>query len=487
MDVPLLEQLARLLTQGRREAQRLVDAADGRYRERAVLQETLRGPSEDAGTPNRLLCGDPLLSLAALLSEQRHGRDTRIDAVSIDLHPVRRNEACPARFARWIPRLCLLQALAPEAIGRIRAPVEDHAALRLVLDATWPGASIDDAAAACATSASHHVHATTTLVLAEDAARCQALLPPCSARTDRTWIACVPDAASAARVRRAVLASDASLDIAAVGATPGEWARRHVGGKPVEAMHAALEAFGATPLAQANAGTTPTGRRRAGMEVLLGHCLRDGLRTLVWVDAPDRRTSDATLCRAITRRDMGAPPWETVVVLGWHFAPTFAHHLALRCDARIDAFEIGVLPRTTRRGGSVRVDPEGFRSIEGLTSAWIDRARSRSTPDFEWVTVQLRDRDDAITDWSIDPDHDGEVFRGCWHASRTAYTDLRSARVRVPWRSGPRRVCLRATDAKGGVSEVVMVVRHRPDASVHGMPMPPTSLPPMHARAEALC
>lgn len=485
MDVPLLEQLASLLAQGRRDAHRLLDAIEGRYRERAVPLEHLRGTDDVTRMPNRMLCGDPTLSLAALLSERALADGPVPDAVCIDLHPARDDEPRIARFARWIPRLFLLQALAPRAHGRVSAPIEDHAALRLVLDAAWPGAVIDDAATTPALATSSGDAVTLTLVLAEDAARCQSHLP------DGTpWITCAGDAAMAAQMRGACLAGGVPLDIASVGTTPGEWARRHTGGKPLDAMRAALAAFGAMPLAQANAGTTPGGRRRAGMEVLLGECMRDGLRTLVWVDAPDRRTSDATLCRAITRRDMGAPRWDRVVVLGWHFVPTFAQHLALRCDTRIEACAIHLLPRAGGGSGLPAIDPDGFRSIHGVAAAWIDRERSRGQPGSEWVTVQLRDANTvgadapAIVDWSIDPDHDGEVFRGRWHASRDGDAAQRTARMRVPWHPGDRRVCIRAFDAAGGISEVVSVARHRPDER---RAWTPARAAPAQARAEALC
>jgi hypothetical protein len=491
MDVPLLEQLARLLAQGRRDAQRLLDATGGRYRERAVVHETVRRVGDANRTPHRLLCGDPALALAALCSERRHGGASPPDAVVIDLHPARQEAPCAMRFARWIPRFCLLQALAPQG-GRVSAPAGDHAALRLVLDATWPFAVIEEARATTEpmdTRAIARGAAATTLVIAEDATRFLSRLPAQGA-----WIACTADALVAARLRRSVLATPASLDIANVGATPGEWARRHVGTRPVDAMHAALEAFGATPLLQTTAGTTPSGRRRAGMEVLLGTCVRDGVRTLVWVDAPDRRTSDATLCRAITRRDVGAPRWDRVVVLGWHFASTFAQHLALRSDGRIEAYEIQALPRPRRAcvaDDAVAAHP-GFRAITGLTGAWIERD---GVHDHEWIAVQLHEtaRPDAasetaddVADWSIDPDHDGEVFRGRWHASRDGHPGVRAARLCVPWRAGPRRVCVRAIDGAGRLSEVVMVVRHR--TGIHAIATRPAAPGrPAHSPVEALC
>ncbi|UHQ20773.1 hypothetical protein LVB87_06430 [Lysobacter sp. KIS68-7] len=285
-----------------------------------------------------------------------------------------------------------------------------------------------------------------------------------------------------AQVRRAALAAGHAVDIDVVGDAPGEWARRHVAGRPVAAMHAALAAFGAMPLKQANAGATASGRRRAGMEVLLGECRIDDARTLVWVDAPDRRTGDATLCRAILKREHGVPAWERVVVLGWHFAPTFAQHLALRCDSRIDAYAIPVLPRAGVRGAPLRVDATGFRHVAGLEEAWVERRRSQSARDHEWLTVRLAG-DAAFDDWSVDVDHDGNSFRGTWHAVRDGTPGQRSVRLRVPWLAAPRRVCVRAVDARGRVSEVVQLVHERTGAD---RPMP-TGPRAALTHARALC
>ena len=489
MDIPLLEQLARQLSQGRRDALHLVDAVGGRYRERAVLQESVRPPQGATTPPNRLLCGDPALALAALLSEGRLERGPAPDLVIVDLRPASDDGTGTIHYAQWIPALFLVRVLAPDAIGRVLAPRGAHAALRLLLDAAWPNASIgDDATDATAPNVipSGNQRAPVTLLLAQHAARCVSHVSV----HDR-WVAVAPDVVFAAHVRRACIADGASVDIAVVGAAPGEWTRRHAGGKALEAMQAALQAFGATPLTPGALGNaSPSSRRRAGTSVLLGECVREGERTLVWVDAPDRRTNDASLCRAITRRDFDAQAWDRLVVLGWHFAPTFAQHLALRSDTRLDAFAVSTVPRQVRRGVPFEVDPGGFRRVSGLAGAWIDRARSRRAPGFECLTVSLQSNDidacHAIEDWSIDPDHTDDVFRGAWHGSRDGVAGLHSARLRVPWRAGPRRVCVRAFHAGGGISDVILVVRHRPETECDAASCVRTT-PSRRAVAEALC
>lgn len=449
MDITALEQLPRLLAQGRREGQRLAGAVLGRHRERAIRDESLPGADEIASGSHRLLRGNPTLSLAALLAERGLRSTPVLQAVLADTHPSHAHDALSARLARWIPRFELLQQLAPNVDARVHAPVDEHFVWTFVLEVTCPRARLVDRAAI------ERPHGRRLLV-ADDA---DLLLA--HATHAGPWIACAADAATAARVRRAMLAARgaAPLDIDNVGATPGEWARRHVGTQPVAAMEAALAAFGATSLAQTSAGTTPTGRRRAGMEVLLGECITNDARTLVWVDAPDRRTGDATLCRAILQRERAAPPWDRVVVLGWQFAPAFAQHFALRDDARIDALAIGLSLRTPGQSG-VRVDPNGFRSVPGLASAWIERRRSDDASEHEWLAIRLDDNA-ACEDWSVDPAHDGDVFRGTWHVVRDGTPGQRSVRLKVPWRAGPRRVCVRAIDPAGEVSEVIAVVRER--------------------------
>ena len=131
----------------------------------------------------------------------------------------------------------------------------------------------------------------------------------------------------------------------------------------------------------------------------------------------------------------------------------------------------------------MRIDPLGFQPVAGLSQAWVDRHRSRTAGDVEWLTVQLGEHDAAIDDWSVDPAHDGHVFRAAWHAVRDGGTGLRTMRLRLPWQDGPRRVCIRAVDASGRVSEVLRVVRDCPLAAP-GATSPDTcdAVP-----AEALC
>jgi hypothetical protein len=445
MNTSLLERLPRVVAHGRRLSLRLVDSAHGRQRERAVPAEWIdalgQAAPHDAAPERRVLCGPPALSMAALLAERMESGAPRIGRVVVDLRPPDVAEPLPARLARWAPCLALLHKVAPQAslvlhVAHDEAPIAqlvfDAFALRLVDGDAAPG--------------------TATLLLAEDPARL-----PGHAPVDDTWIACVHDPVACAGLRRTLLVrGDTHLRIDDVSATPAEWMRRYTAAQPLAAMHAARASFGAKPLADTSASATPTGRRRAGADVVLGEVRRDGERTLVWIDAPDRRTSESSLCRAITRREHGR--FDRVVVLGWHFAPLIGQQLAVRGDTRLSVHAIRCLPRG-ERGPALRIDPEGFAPLAGLARARIDRRRSRSTPDFEWLNVELGDDHGApVVDWSIDPAHDGETFRGAWHVVRDGEPGARSVRLRLPHVDAPRRVCLRALGADGRASELLFVV-----------------------------
>lgn len=465
MDIHVLEQLPRLVSQGKREGQRLAGAISGRHKERAIRDESIRSSDEFVDVAHRLLVGQPTLSLAALLGERGLRSAHAPQDVVADARPMDAQDDLATRLARWIPRFELLRCLAPDVEARLLAPDDEHFVWRFVLEVTLPGSRL--------VARDAPVRAATRLLLVADTAE----LPLLHALRSGPWVACARDADVAARVRRALLAARNAprVDCDVVGGSPLEWTRRHVGTHSATAMHAALTAFGAQPLAQGRTRDGMTGSRRADAGVLLGEMRSGDTRTLVWVDPPGRRTGDPTLCRAVLHREHGAPPWDRLVVLGWHFVPTFAQHLALRSDGRIDAYAIGLLPRGP--GQAPRVDANGFRRMPGVESAWAERRRVEVGHAHEWLTVRLGG-DAAFEDWAVDPTHDGDVFRGAWHAVRDGIPGQRAVRLRVPWRAGPRRVCVRVVDAHGGVSEAIVLARE--STREHG------SHPAMPAAA-ALC
>ena len=61
MDIHALEQLPRLVSQGKREGQRLAGAISGRHKERAIRDESIRSSDEFVDVAHRLLIGPPTL------------------------------------------------------------------------------------------------------------------------------------------------------------------------------------------------------------------------------------------------------------------------------------------------------------------------------------------------------------------------------------------------------------------------------------------
>jgi len=186
MATSLLERLPRLLAHGRRQAQRLNDAAHGRHRERAVPVEcvqALDAPIGDAAPPaRRLLCGPHAACVAALLAEQRDGARLAIARIVLDLHAANDNDPLALRLSRWTPCLALLHTLAPEAEWTLQVAPGERAVVHLVCE-TFRG---DEPASAMPPRSN-----ATTLLLADDPARIVGF-----ARSDTRWIACVPNAAA---------------------------------------------------------------------------------------------------------------------------------------------------------------------------------------------------------------------------------------------------------------------------------------------------
>ena len=67
--------------------------------------------------------------------------------------------------------------------------------------------------------------------------------------------------------------------------------------------------------------------------------------------------------------------------------------------------------------------------------------------------------------WSVDPDFDGKTFRSVWQDYRQNEendTDplrvVRTAKIRVPKKTGTRTICVKAVDVFGWESEVIREV-----------------------------
>lgn len=264
-------------------------------------------------------------------------------------------------------------------------------------------------------------------------------------------------------------------------------------GSPVEAgvlARRVLRACGATPVGP----DVPQGPHALGE--------RAEARTLVWVDPPDTLTDARSLRRAQALRQRHADRWDRVLLLGWHLDPALATATAAHDEERIEVRRIPPALLDADTQGPVS-DPERRRTswqFEGIGRLEVASARrsaltvaqadsALSIPGQELLAVRLRayrlptadaiplgeaDRKRlmqaqlvnplaAIEHWSVDPDFDGVLFRGQWHASRGGAADgflaPAEARLILPRHDGARRICIRAVDVFGTETDVVRTVQ----------------------------
>ncbi|WP_235200226.1 site-specific DNA-methyltransferase [Pseudomonas monteilii] len=243
-----------------------------------------------------------------------------------------------------------------------------------------------------------------------------------------------------------------------------------------------LSLFGALPLAEE---VSPTRN--------LGSNIGGGMRTLVYADSPNKLTGAATLKKALAQRDTLLGGWDKVVVLGWNFEPNIGESIDALNDPGLEVLVIppDLLDRLKKKGsleklrGSVR-----FVSLQYLKIKPAQRVRSQDGQS-ETLTVSLanyvllspeainldednRGKLQAVMDkeplalieyWAVDPDYDGKVFRSVWQDYRGNMDSdgdplrvVTEARLNVPAKTGPRRVCVRAVDVFGFEAEVSLNV-----------------------------
>lgn len=218
---------------------------------------------------------------------------------------------------------------------------------------------------------------------------------------------------------------------------------------------------------------------------------RKSSKTLVLADSPNKLTGIATLRKAIAQRDNLLGGWDRVVVLGWNFEPSIGQDITALNDDRLEVLVIppDLLDRLKKKGGIDKLRGQvRFSSLQYLTLHPVERTRS---DDADHLAVKLRNYvllspeainlDDAnrqklqavmnkeplalIEYWAVDPDYDGKVFRSVWQDYRgntandeDALRVVTHARLTVPHKAGPRRVCVRAVDVFGFEAEVVTTV-----------------------------
>jgi adenine-specific DNA-methyltransferase len=223
----------------------------------------------------------------------------------------------------------------------------------------------------------------------------------------------------------------------------------------------------------------------------LGAVVFGGKKTLVLVDSPNKMTGDATLRKAIAQRDNLLGGWDRVVVLGWNFEPSIGESITALNDPRLEVLVIppDLLDRLKKKGGIEKLRGQvRFSSLQYLTVKPMRRERQGNEErihvaldNYVLLSPEAINLDDEnrkkllkvmnaeplalIEYWAVDPDYDGEVFRSVWQDYRgnTANDDdaLRvttQAAFSVPYKTGERRVCVRAVDVFGFEAEVVQVV-----------------------------
>ena len=250
--------------------------------------------------------------------------------------------------------------------------------------------------------------------------------------------------------------------------------------------HIVLSLFGAQQLP-----TEFNPQRNLGQIAGLDLGPRKSSKTLVLADSPNKLTGIATLRKAIAQRDNLLGGWDRVVVLGWNFEPSIGQDITALNDDRLEVLVIppDLLDRLKKKGGIDKLRGQvRFSSLQYLTLHPVERTRS---DDADHLAVKLRNYvllspeainlDDAnrqklqavmnkeplalIEYWAVDPDYDGKVFRSVWQDYRgntandeDALRVVTHARLTVPHKAGPRRVCVRAVDVFGFEAEVVTTV-----------------------------
>ena len=211
-------------------------------------------------------------------------------------------------------------------------------------------------------------------------------------------------------------------------------------------------------------------------------------RTLVMADSPSRLTTVSTLRRAQGYRDSKMGGFDKVILLGWNFSAGIGQDIASLNDPNLEVLVIppDLLDRLKKKGADKLAGQVRFASLQYLEADVVSRKETASgeelradlknyvllSPDAlnldEKNRAALREVMNAeplalIEYWAIDPDYDGEVFRSVWQDYRgnTENDDdplrvVTTARLQLPKKDGPRRVCVRAVDVFGFESEVVV-------------------------------
>lgn len=112
------------------------------------------------------------------------------------------------------------------------------------------------------------------------------------------------------------------------------------------------------------------------------------IRTLVFVDSPQKLTGLATLKKAQELRASHLGGWDKVIVLGWNFTPDIGQVIAGLNDAKLEVLVIppDLLDRLKKKGDKLKPEEVRFSSLQYVTVKPIER---KTLPSGEVLTVEL--------------------------------------------------------------------------------------------------
>lgn len=214
-------------------------------------------------------------------------------------------------------------------------------------------------------------------------------------------------------------------------------------------------------------------------------------RTLVMVDSPSKLTGYNTLKKAQELRETFMGKWDKVIVLGWNFTMDIGQAIRNINDEKLDVQVIppDLLNQLSKSKKSyeqilkekkIRFSSLQYLSILPIEVADIDDVNEKLiiqldnyvllSPDAlpiddkykeELQDIMARNPLALIEYWSVDPDYDGEMFISKWQDYRSINSKSSDLKVvtklelKVPKKTGKRKVCIKAVDIFGFESIVV--------------------------------
>ena len=219
-----------------------------------------------------------------------------------------------------------------------------------------------------------------------------------------------------------------------------------------------------------------------------------GTRNLVMVDSPNRLTTAATVRRAVeAKASLLGGDWDKVIVLGWNFAFDISQAIEKYKNSNVEVLVIppDLLDKLSKKGFKKLIADKTvrFSSLQYLVVNPVEVTMNGNGEDELAISlnnyvllspdnIPLDDKDkeklqqvmeqdplSLIEYWSIDPDYDGETFRGTWQDYRENVDNdsdplhcVYSTRIAMPHKD-ERKVCVKAVDVFGFESQVILDVK----------------------------